>query len=169
MSRSQRPTVDIDTFHSMASEMYDQIPERLLDGLNGGIVISEEARQDDEEELPDVYILGEYIEDPYLGNSIVLYYGSFVALFRDEPVEVWEDELWETMVHEVRHHIEHRAGVYDLDLEDLRQLEEFRRQAREEREAGREAVGKPGSPPPKKARKRKPRKHPWRDKPGRRR
>lgn len=127
MSR-KRPPVDIDTFHAMACEMYEEIPERLLEGLNGGIVISEEAVQDDEE-LPDVYILGEYIEDPHLGNSIMLYYGSFVALFHDEPVEVWEEELWETMLHEVRHHVEHRAGVYDLDLEDLRQLEEFRRQA----------------------------------------
>lgn len=114
----------------MACKMYEEIPERLLDGLNGGIVISEEAAQDDDEELSDVYILGEYLEDPYLGNSIVLYYGSFVALFSEEPFEVWEDELWETLIHEVRHHLEHRAGVYDLDLEDLRQLEEFRRQAR---------------------------------------
>ncbi len=32
------------------------------------------------------------------------------------------------MLHELRHHIELRAGVYDLELEDLRQLEEFRRQ-----------------------------------------
>lgn len=165
MRRSRRPPVDIDTFHAMASEMYGEIPERLLEGLNGGIVISEEALQDDDEELSDVYILGEYVEDPYLGNSIVLYYGSFVALFRDEPIEVWEDELWETMVHEVRHHIEHRAGVYDLDLEDLRQLEEFRRQAREEREAGRDAPGGsgPGSSPDARGDGRK---HPWRKKPG---
>lgn len=117
--------IDIDAFEAMANEFYEEIPERLLEGLNGGIVISEEARPD--EDLPDVYILGEYIEDPHLGQYVVLYYGSFAALFGDEPVEVWEDELWETMIHEIRHHVEHRAGVYDLDIEDMRLLEELRR------------------------------------------
>lgn len=120
--------IDLETFEEMANRLYDEIPPALLEGLNGGILISQEARQDDPD-LPDVYILGEYIDDPYgLGNYIVLYYGSFCQVLKDEPAEVWEDELWETMLHELRHHIELRAGVYDLELEDLRQLEEFRRQ-----------------------------------------
>lgn len=120
--------VDLRTFEEMANRLYDEIPEALLQGLNGGILISEEVRQDDPD-LPDVYIMGEYIDDPYgLGNYIVLYYGSFRKVLRDEPPEVWEDELWETMLHELRHHVELRAGVDDLDMEDLRQLEEFRRQ-----------------------------------------
>lgn len=126
--------VDLETFEEMANRLYDEIPPALLEGLNGGIVISEEAHQDDPD-LPDVYIMGEYIDDPYgLGNYIVLYYGSFVQVLGDEPPEVWEEELWETMIHELRHHIELRAGVEDLDLEDLRQLEEFRRQRAREKE-----------------------------------
>ncbi len=67
--------------------------------------------------------MGEYIDDPYgLGNYIVLYYGSFREVLGDAPAEVWEEELWETMLHEIRHHVELRAGVDDLELEDLRQL-----------------------------------------------
>lgn len=111
----------------MADRLYGEIPPALLQGLNGGILISEEARQDDAD-LPDVYVMGEYIDDPFgLGNYIVLYYGSFLEVLGDAPPEVWEEELWETMLHEIRHHVELRAGVDDLDLEDLRQLEEFRR------------------------------------------
>lgn len=119
--------LDLEAFEEMANRLYDEIPPALLKGLNGGIIISEEAHRSDED-LPDVYIMGEYIDDPYgLGNYIILYYGSFVEVLGDEPPEVWEEELWETMLHEIRHHVELRAGVNDLDMEDLRQLEEFRR------------------------------------------
>jgi len=134
-----KPVIDLETFQEMASRLYDEIPPELLEGLNGGILISEEAYQEDPD-LPDVYIMGEYIDDPYgLGNYIVLYYGSFCQVLKGEPPEVWEDELWETMLHELRHHVELRAGVDDLDMEDLRQLAEFRRQ-RQLEEVG---VGEP--------------------------
>mgnify|MGYP001450168845 CR=1 FL=1 len=119
--------LDLEAFQEMANRLYDKIPLALLQGLNGGILISEEARQDDTD-LPDVYIMGEYIDDPFgLGNYIVLYYGSFREVLGDAPLEVWEEELWETMLHEIRHHVELRAGVDDLELEDLQQLEEMRR------------------------------------------
>lgn len=119
-------------FRRMASHLYDRIPPEFLKDLNGGIIALEEAEQRDPD-LPDVYILGEYIEDPYgLGRQIVLYYGSFRALFADEPRDVWEAELWETMLHELRHHLESLAGLDDLEVEDMRQLAEFRRRAAEQ-------------------------------------
>ena len=119
-------------FRRMANRLVGRIPEVFLKDLNGGIIALEEAEQRDPD-LPDVYILGEYVEDPYgLGRQIVLYYGSFRKLFADEPVEVWEKELWETILHEIRHHIESLAGVDDLEIEDMRQLAEFRRWAAEQ-------------------------------------
>ena len=119
--------LDLAAFEELANRLFDEIPPALLEGLNGGILISEEAHQEDHD-LPDVYIMGEFIDDPFgLGNYIVLYYGSFLEVLGDAPPDVWEEELWETMLHEIRHHVELRAGVDDLDLEDLRQLEEFRR------------------------------------------
>lgn len=121
--------VSLDEFERLANDFYDRIPERFFEGLSGGILIDERAEQRDPD-LPDVYVLGEYVQDDYgLGRYIVLYYGSFAALFGDEPQSVWEDELWETMVHEIRHHIESQAGLFDLDLEDERQMAEFRRRA----------------------------------------
>lgn len=97
--------------------MVDQIPPPLLEGLNGGIAIRKSAcrRPDDP---PGVCLLGEYIVDEALGSLIMLYHGSFRRLFRGEPPEVWENELWETLRHEVRHHVEARAGLWDLNYED---------------------------------------------------
>ena len=133
--RKVAAVLSIDDFEKLANELYDAIPPQFLKGLSGGIIISEEAEQRDPD-LPDVYILGEYVEDPYgLGRYVVLYYGSFAALFADEPLEVWEDELWETMLHEIRHHIESLAGVNDLDIEDEIHLAEFRRWYAEQRGA----------------------------------
>lgn len=122
-----RPMLTIDQFEQLANDLYDRIPELFFDGLSGGIIISEHTEQRDLD-LPDVYVLGEYVEDEYgLGRYIVLYYGSFAALFAGEPRSIWEEELWETMMHEIRHHVESLAGVHDLDVEDERQLAEFRR------------------------------------------
>lgn len=124
--------VSIEAFEEMAERLFEEIPPELLEGLNGGIIISEEVEQRDPD-LPDVHVMGEYIEDPYgLGCYIIIYYGSFRIVLAEEPPEVWEEEIWETMVHEIRHHVEARAGVDDLDLEDLQEMYEFRRQAHEE-------------------------------------
>ena len=57
--------------------------------------------------------MGEYIEDGIMGCSIILYYGSFVHLLEDSSRE-WEEELWDIIVHELRHHLESLAGVDDL-------------------------------------------------------
>lgn len=124
--------MEIDRFTELADEMVGWLPERLLEGLNGGFVIQEEARRRDDDP-PGVYILGEYITDEYLGCYVVLYYGSFARLFEHEPESVWQDELWTTIKHEIRHHMERQAGVSDLDIEDLLELERMRHDEREAR------------------------------------
>ena len=102
--------IDLETFEEMANRLYDEIPPALLEGLNGGILISQEARQDDPD-LPDVYILGEYIDDPYgLGNYIVLYYGSFCQVLKDEPPRYGKTSSGRRCCTSRRHHIELRAG-----------------------------------------------------------
>ena len=117
-------TMDLDTFSNLADAYLEQIPERFLLDAQGEpipVIIEEKARRN-KGDPPGVYILGEYITPEYLPPQVSLYYGSFVRLFRDEPVTTWEDELWETLVHEIRHHVEHMAGVFDLDREDLQEL-----------------------------------------------
>ncbi len=73
----------------------------------------------------EVFRLGEYL-DPGpptvlapegLGRHIALYYGSFLAV-ADQGFD-WEAEAWETLLHELRHHLESLAGREDLALEDL--------------------------------------------------
>ncbi|HEY8531656.1 MAG TPA: metallopeptidase family protein [Limnochorda sp.] len=109
-------------FADAADRLASQIPEPLLEGLTGGIQVSREERQYPDDP-PDVRILGEYITDPYLGAYIVLYHGSFRRLFAGEPEEVWLEELAATLRHELRHHLEARAGLSDLDLEDMKELQ----------------------------------------------
>ncbi|MEW6425098.1 MAG: metallopeptidase family protein [Bacillota bacterium] len=120
--------MNIDRFLKLADKMVEKIPAEFLRGLNGGIVVVEEARPD--REIDGVYILGEYVEDPSgLGCFIVIYHGSFAALFKGEPGHVWEQELRATIFHEIQHHLEALAGVDDLGKEDARILQEFKRWA----------------------------------------
>ena len=109
--------MDLDRFTELADRMMERVPAPLLKGLSGGVVVRRAARRR-RGDPPGVYLLGEYVNDEFLGTFIVLYYGSFRRVLADEPPEVWEQELWETLRHELRHHIEARAGVRDLELED---------------------------------------------------
>lgn len=124
--------VSFSQFAEWADEILEKVPEVLLRELHGGIQLSREARREPTDP-PGVYHLGEYIVDPYLGHMIILYYGSFRKIFRDEPPEVWRDELENTIWHELRHHVETLAGVDDLVEEDVMEL--FRLRAEAERGA----------------------------------
>jgi hypothetical protein len=117
--------VDIGRFTERLEAMMDRVPPALLRDLDGGVSVSEheQRRRGDP---PGVYVLGEYITDPYLGRLIVMYYGSFRRLFAGEAEGVWDKEMWDTLRHEIRHHVEGLAGVSDLDVEDLQQLERMR-------------------------------------------
>ena len=84
--------------------------------------------------LRGVWRLGEYL-DPGppsafggfedLGRHIARYYGGFLEV-AGEGFD-WEAEVWETLLHELRHHLESLAGRDDLVQEDLRRLDAFRR------------------------------------------
>lgn len=125
--------VDLDTFTTVADKMVERIPPLFLEGLNGGIAVRRRAMRKPGDPA-GVYILGEYITDPALGCYVVLYWGSFVELFGDQDRTVWESELWETIKHELRHHVEARAGEYGLDLEDAVDLAQMRQELRPEGE-----------------------------------
>lgn len=110
-----KPTFD--KFAAMLDQAVDNIPEYFLRDLNGGFnVLQEEKRED------DYYIMGEYIEDGYLGCFIVFYYGSFVGLFKDEPEACWEAEIIETVLHELQHHLESMAGSDALAQQEMEEL-----------------------------------------------
>lgn len=102
----------------------DQIPEPFFQDLNGGVLLLPEALPDPENG-PDMYILGEYCVDE-MGRYINIYYGSFAALYADEPRAVWEEELFTTLRHEFTHHVEGLAGERSLDKKDEAYLLEYR-------------------------------------------
>lgn len=118
--------MDIDRFTELADRLMERVPEPILEGLNGGVTIRVGARRD-KRDPRDVYIMGEYVTDPVMGCYVVIYYGSFRQVLEGEPDSVWEEELWETIRHELRHHLEDRAGEDALDREDAEELYEFRR------------------------------------------
>lgn len=120
--------MDIERFTELADRLMERVPEPILEGLNGGVAIRRNAMRD-KADPRDVYIMGEYVTDPVMGCYVVIYYGSFRALLEGEPDSVWEAELWETIRHELRHHLEDRAGESDLDREDEEQLYELRKRA----------------------------------------
>lgn len=117
--------MDLEMFTAAADRLVERIPPLFLEGLNGGVAVRRITRRNPGDP-PGVFILGEYITDPALGCYIQLYWGSFMELFREEPPEVWEAELWETIKHELRHHVEARAGEFGRDREDEEELARMR-------------------------------------------
>lgn len=119
--------IAFEEMQEMLSDMLDELPAVFFEELNGGVTLAEEEKLDPA--AKDLYILGEYVEDR-LGCSIVLYYGSFCGLFEDCPRAEVRREVRQTLRHEFRHHMEARAGLDDLDVEDAQELAEFIREDR---------------------------------------
>lgn len=109
----------LDRFRAMVREMADEVPAEYLDGV-ASIDVSRRT-------LPhpvhgDVYTLGECV--PIHGDSdevlsrVVLYHGSFLALAQEREDFDWQQETWETLLHELRHHLEWRADTERLEVYD---------------------------------------------------
>ncbi len=123
-------------FQATLAEMVDEIPDEFLAELQGVHALPE-ARL--EQGFHEVYRLGEYLDpgpENFLGGSeglgrhVALYYGSFAAVAEEDPEFSWEDELWETLTHELRHHVESLAGDVSLIEDDLRRDRLFRDEGR---------------------------------------
>ena len=118
-----RAALSFEEFAGLADQLVDKVPPRLCTELNGGFMVIPAPRRD-----RDMYIMGEFVEDPSLGRFIVFYYGSFAAILGMAPRTKWEEELRETVWHELRHHLEALAGVDDLTIEELKELAACREQ-----------------------------------------
>ena len=122
--------LSFDQAGDLLDEMAEEFPEEFYAQLNGGISLLPEAKEDPEGE--DLYIMGEYCND-MMGRYIVLYYGSFAALARQEDwtEEDWEDELYTALSHEFTHHIEGLAGERGLEIRDELEMEQYRAEREE--------------------------------------
>jgi hypothetical protein len=61
-----------------------------------------------------------------MGRYIIIYYGSFVALYAHSKPEKIRKELWETLLHEFTHHIESLAGARGLEIKDELEMARLR-------------------------------------------
>lgn len=109
-------------FETMVRRMAAGIPEEFLEGV---AEISVSPRTVPHPSREGIYTLGECVPLPATGDNpdavqsrVVLYHGSFAAVARDHPDFDWREEAWETLTHEVRHHVEWRARAPDLEALD---------------------------------------------------
>lgn len=101
-------------FAELLDKAVDSIPPRFRRELTGGFNLRKGKKQEQ-----DCYIMGEYVEGPGLGSFIVIYYGSFVELLKEEPLPRWEAEIIDTVLHEMQHHLESLAGREDLARKEM--------------------------------------------------
>jgi len=119
-------------FEAMVHRMAEEVPADFLEGVAEMAVSS---RTVPHPERADIYTLGECIPLPSsdsasegLQSRIVLYHGSFAALARLRPGFDWRAEAWETLTHELRHHLEWRARAPALEAFDRAVEQNFARQ-----------------------------------------
>jgi predicted Zn-dependent protease with MMP-like domain len=120
-------------FQRAATEAYDAIPEEFKEGVDGVVVSRESVPHPT---LPDIYTMGYCQTESYVSDYgspdttrsvVVLYWGSFRSLaVKDEDFD-WEGELWETLTHELRHHLESLARQDALEGVDYALDEMFKR------------------------------------------
>ncbi len=117
--------------------MFREIPARYRRGVDGVAVRPEAVPHP---EIPEVFTLGECRTTDWpsayggagdIHSAVVLYHGSFVALSEREPDFDWEAELWETLTHELRHHLESLASDDALERLDYAQDHNYARAAGE--------------------------------------
>ncbi|MDR0424972.1 MAG: metallopeptidase family protein [Clostridiales Family XIII bacterium] len=122
--------VDIEEMQDMLDMLADELPDELYEGLNGGILLLPDRKLSPEALDDDLFTLGEYHHSYSMGRYIVIYHGSFDAIFGHLPKEELLAELRKTLRHEFTHHLESLAGEKDLEIEDERQLARYRYRAR---------------------------------------
>jgi hypothetical protein len=125
--------MDFAAFEKRAKELYADVPEHFLGGIDG---LEVSRATEPHPSLPDVYTLGECLTEQYpsefggageVRSIVVLYYGSFLALSRIDEEFDWEAELYETLTHEIRHHLESLATEDELERIDYAEDQNFAR------------------------------------------
>ena len=122
--------LSIDEYTILADEAALELPEGLFDELNGGInVVADEKLHKESRPNAPLYIMGTYHHEPQgLGRYIVLYYGSFIKVYPNVAFENARTIIRDILYHELTHHIESLAGDYSLEIEDAKNISEYRNQ-----------------------------------------
>ncbi len=115
--------MDINRFTVILEELTALLPTPIFTGLNLGIGVSEEVRLHpaSSPQAPR-YTLGEYRASNQMGRGIMLFYGSFMAVFPHLNEKEMRQEIDKVLKHELTHHLESQAGARDLEIADARRL-----------------------------------------------
>lgn len=125
--------MSFEEFEAAARRMWQELPRAYLRGIDG---LTVERRAQPHPSVPDVYTLGECLTESYPSDwtgpettrsRVVLYFGSFRRLAELDPEFSWEDEIWETLTHELQHHLESLASEDRLEELDYAADESYKR------------------------------------------
>lgn len=112
----------LEDFRDLVRRQAALVPSEFLDGV---VEVTVSPRTLPHPSRAEIYTLGECIPVPTeatgpdgVQSRVVLYHGSFRALARLTPDFDWREEAWETLTHELRHHMEWRANAPDLEAFD---------------------------------------------------
>ncbi len=119
-------------FENRLREFVEIIPEHYYKNLQGVHCFPQKKGDPNDRSLVR---MGEYLDPGFegfmdsrvhIGRHINIYYGSFVAVAQYNPSFDWDEQLWETLTHELQHHLESQANDQSLIEWDRQQLERFR-------------------------------------------
>jgi hypothetical protein len=116
-------------FRSMVRRLQADIPPQFQGGI---IEVEVSPKTVPHPVRAEIYTLGECIPLEWSGSGsdlqsrVVLYHGSFAALARLGDFD-WRKESWETLTHELRHHLEWQANLAGLEAYDWAAEQNFAR------------------------------------------
>ena len=125
--------MNLQTFEQTARSVWEQIPDGYKAGIDG-LTIDQNAHAHPDHS--DFFTLGECVTEAYpsdfggpdtIRSAVVLYYGSFRALAEENTDFDWREEIHETLLHELQHHLEHLAAEDRLEDFDYAVEENFKR------------------------------------------
>lgn len=119
--------IEIDEVEKILDEIATELPQEFYKELNGGILLLPQTKLSPAGRGNDLYIMGEYHSGGGMGRYIVIYYGSFQQLFGNLGRGALKRKLAHTLKHEFTHHLESLAGERDLEKEDDKFLEDYRK------------------------------------------
>jgi hypothetical protein len=121
--------VQLADFRALVERLVNDVPPKYLDGV---VAVEVSHKTLPHPVRGDIYTLGECIPLEWSGDGsdlqsrVVLYHGSFQALAKLGALD-WREEAWETLTHELRHHLEWRAKVAALERYDWAAEQNFAR------------------------------------------
>ncbi len=113
-------------FETMVRGMVGELPAEFREGI---VEVEVTGKTVPHPVRAGIYTLGECVPHAFgapgggeggaaLRSTVLLHYGSFAALAAGDAAFDWRHEAWDTLTHEVRHHLEWRADVGALEALD---------------------------------------------------